>query len=188
MYVSGTSLNAFVQLSQSCPQSESVKSYRLHQDIVFAVEKVCSRVLVERLHIFPRWGSKPVLWHAATGLPLAYLEKKKILTVTLQYLASNSHPTHPQWLLLPSTIHQHLLRTEAADLKQPPHSPREQAGGPLRCLGPGEPRGSGDAEPAHWLRGLSRNDPTSSVLCTPEHRAPLRAHHLLILVKHCSWL
>lgn len=73
------------------------------------------------------------------------------------------------------------------------HSPPEQAGGQLRRPDPGGPHGSGDAEPARWLRGLSRNDLMSSVWCTPKHRAPLttkckRGHSLTHLRLSCESL
>lgn len=62
------------------------------------------------------------------------------------------------------------------------HSPPGQVGGLQRSPDPGGLRGSGGAEPAHWLRGLSRNDQMSSVWCTPEHTAPLRMEFIYIRI------
>lgn len=41
------------------------------------------------------------------------------LSYTTAYFYNNSHPTHCQWALLPITVHQHLLRTEAASTLTP---------------------------------------------------------------------
>ena len=74
-------------------------SYRLHQDVVLAVQQVSPGVLVQRLHVLPRRRSKPVLRHAATGLPLADLGKILSHSKTSQknkngHTSSETHPTY----------------------------------------------------------------------------------------------
>lgn len=77
--------------------------YRLHKDIIFAIEKVRSGVLVKRLHILPRWCSKPVLWHAAARLPFADLEKKRTASLYNERLLRENQSYTQRWSILRTT-------------------------------------------------------------------------------------
>lgn len=98
--------------TESTPEDDGTKTakllcvsemYRLHKDIIFPIEQVRSGVLVKRLHILPRWCSKPVLWHAAARLPFADLEKKWTASLYNERLLWENQPYTRRWSILRTT-------------------------------------------------------------------------------------